>query len=749
MCNTCYSIRSEFRVPWDMHNLHKLLHVPVEGAPTPLHVACYRGRVSVVEELLSESSSAELARVIDARTTDQQTPLSYAVRRGHLMVVDRLLTAKADVMVVDVNESTLLHACALTKDDGTIARALLRSVSRGSGSRLVGSHGAMQLVERRDKGGMTAWHRACLHGNRAIMGLLLSECAQNPNEACKHGATAAHILAKAGRVELLEWLLDHHGLHHTPLVFGWEQPRHAGEGGNTPLHLAALGKRWEVARALVSRGASVHAQNNDLLPPMLTLGWDRDGSPSKLSNTMLQPRGVTEGAANWVMWKRTWNPTAISVKTEEKAPRMRNLSASRHREKSKERVLSAPGFTEDSIDKVIELMDPNGDGDIDLEELGASIRLFKRAAAMDKNDREAKLVMKKLTAHMEAHGLTTKLLFAKIDKSGDGTISGRELGAGLAEFAKSGDYDNKPFDLGFSEHLGIELDEAQMIMHLAGNGDAEAKEKLDEFRNKVDLSKKTTVLSNKEIDAIRCYMDPNGDGSIDIYELEAAFKRANKTAMQDSLEGEVIPIINTLEMYMNRRAMRLIDLFSEFDTDDSGSVSRDELREGLKRIASPPVRQSKAAKIRAERAKQVRSNLKSREAQKRAWLIDPTGWKKRAQSAAELAPVRSATPAGLSSKKGPLELGEYSKPWNWHLSAEAKEHRRRMTLDSYMPPRPKSTEPSRRCPICNGSTGNCAEYHSMLDQSNTLTATTTVTRKMTDVKLVGPFKQSVGWKNSL
>ena len=108
--------------------------------------------------------------------------------------------------------------------------------------------------------------------------------------------------------------------------------------------------------------------------------------------------------------------------------------------------------------------------------------------------------------------------------------------------------------------LQIELEDAQMVMHMAGTGDEEARVKLDEFRDKVEKSQTVTVLSNKEIETIKHYMDPNGDGSIDLHELEAAFKRANTSAMQDSLEQEVIPIINTLEKYMNRRAMRLVSL---------------------------------------------------------------------------------------------------------------------------------------------------------------------------------------------
>ena len=84
-----------------------------------------------------------------------------------------------------------------------------------------------------------------------------------------------------------------------------------------------------------------------------------------------------------------------------------------------------------------------------------------------------------------------------------------------------------------------------------------------------------------------------------------------------------------------------MDLFAEFDADNSGSVSREELREGLKRIASPPVRQSKvsssmrrcdeadcgaqAAKLRQEIMEAAKSKSASHKKKQREWMIDPTG----------------------------------------------------------------------------------------------------------------------------
>ena len=63
------------------------------------------------------------------------------------------------------------------------------------------------------------------------------------------------------------------------------------------------------------------------------------------------------------------------------------------------------------------------------------------------------------------------------------------------------------------------------------------------------------MLSKNQIEMIRQYMDPNGDGAIDIFELEAGFKRASKSSMQDSIEDEVL----TTTASFFRLLKRLID----------------------------------------------------------------------------------------------------------------------------------------------------------------------------------------------
>merc|ERR1712195_417351 len=147
MCDSCRIKRSQFKVPWQMEQFQRLPAVQrlVPGLPTPLHVACYRGKLSLVEEQLRKAD--EIADVDGARqlfleqtvAADQQTALSYAVRQGRLAIVCRLVEAKCNPQAHDCRGATLIHSCAETKDDGNITRALLRSVHGGSASSAFGT----------------------------------------------------------------------------------------------------------------------------------------------------------------------------------------------------------------------------------------------------------------------------------------------------------------------------------------------------------------------------------------------------------------------------------------------------------------------------------------------------------------------------------------------------------------------------------------------------------------------------------
>jgi len=72
------------------------------------------------------------------------------------------------------------------------------------------------------------------------------------------GLTALHVAAKAGHLEVVQWLVEHGADLHACTF------RNPGDAGShTPLHLAVGAGRLEVARFLIERGAKVNAKMSD------------------------------------------------------------------------------------------------------------------------------------------------------------------------------------------------------------------------------------------------------------------------------------------------------------------------------------------------------------------------------------------------------------------------------------------------------------------------------------------------------
>lgn len=70
-----------------------------EGLPggcSPLHMACLRGDVAVIELLLSKGSNME------AKDTSGRTPVTYAARRRHMRAVRLLESRGANMAVVEL-----------------------------------------------------------------------------------------------------------------------------------------------------------------------------------------------------------------------------------------------------------------------------------------------------------------------------------------------------------------------------------------------------------------------------------------------------------------------------------------------------------------------------------------------------------------------------------------------------------------------------------------------------------------------
>lgn len=155
--------------------------------PLDAFEAAALGQREKLRELLAEGGDERL----EERSADGFTPLHLACYFGRESVVELLLEAGADPNAVAANPSRLqpLHSAAASRNQA-IVECLLRE-------------GAS--VNARQHGGHTALHAAALHGDLAMARLLL-EYGADPTQSDEDGRTAVDRATESGHEELLALL---------------------------------------------------------------------------------------------------------------------------------------------------------------------------------------------------------------------------------------------------------------------------------------------------------------------------------------------------------------------------------------------------------------------------------------------------------------------------------------------------------------------------------------------------------------
>uniref|UniRef100_A0A8D3CDJ2 Ankyrin 3 n=1 Tax=Scophthalmus maximus TaxID=52904 RepID=A0A8D3CDJ2_SCOMX len=202
----------------------------VHNGFTPLHIACKKNRVKVMELLLKHGASIQRG----------ETALHMAARAGQADVVQYLLKKGAKVETKSKDDQTALHMSSrLGKVD--IVQQLLQCGASANAA---------------TTSGYTPLHLAAREGLQDVAAMLLEHGA-SLSSSTKKGFSPLHVAAKYGKMEVASLLLQKGAA-----------PDAAGKSGLTPLHVAAHYDNQRVALLLLDQGASPHAAAKNGYSPL-------------------------------------------------------------------------------------------------------------------------------------------------------------------------------------------------------------------------------------------------------------------------------------------------------------------------------------------------------------------------------------------------------------------------------------------------------------------------------------------------
>mmetsp|Transcript_38734 Transcript_38734/g.91763 ORF Transcript_38734/g.91763 Transcript_38734/m.91763 type:complete len:679 (-) Transcript_38734:409-2445(-) len=240
----------------------------IDGA-TPLWVAAECGNLSCVRSL------AEAGADLDARTIDQRTPLHIAAANRHLDVVLELLKRGANHNATAVDGSTPVHLL--------MSKRFSTSACGGSELEKVLSAlleaGVEMEATRVD--GTNALHEAVRHHNIDEIKFMLEQGSVNPNQCSEDGCAPLHEAVLLNDLEAVSLLVSCESVDLNVRCTS-SSPQH----GATPLFLAALKGHSEALKLLLTYGADVNIDRNDVTPLMAAIDAGHTGCISMLQATI-------------------------------------------------------------------------------------------------------------------------------------------------------------------------------------------------------------------------------------------------------------------------------------------------------------------------------------------------------------------------------------------------------------------------------------------------------------------------------
>lgn len=232
---------------------------------TPLLIACNRGHMDLVNNLLSNHAR------VDVFDNEGRSALHLAAEHGFIEVCDALLTNKAFINSKSRVGRTALHLAAmngykdlvkfLIRDHNAVIDIL--TLRKQTPLHLAAANGQLEVcmlllelgasIDATDDLGQKPIHVAAQNNFSEVAKLFLQQHPSLVNATSKDGNTCAHIAAMQGSVKVIEELMkfDRQGV-----ISARNKLTDA-----TPLQLAAKGGHADVVKALVRAGASPTDEN--------------------------------------------------------------------------------------------------------------------------------------------------------------------------------------------------------------------------------------------------------------------------------------------------------------------------------------------------------------------------------------------------------------------------------------------------------------------------------------------------------
>ena len=209
---------------------------------SPLHSACYNGKLDIVKLLILQQSCD-----INGENHQGNTPLGLACKAGHKDVVSFLLTlSTCDLNHRNKAGNTPLHIACLERNYNIVS--LLCSERETT-------------VDTKNRYGDAPLGLACSSGNSDIVEFLVNQMDCNIATENRDGNSPLHLACHSGHLGIARFLTN---LPHCDLNF-------TNKDGNTPLHLACQSGWLDIVKYLIDKkGSTLNCYNLNGNTPLYT-----------------------------------------------------------------------------------------------------------------------------------------------------------------------------------------------------------------------------------------------------------------------------------------------------------------------------------------------------------------------------------------------------------------------------------------------------------------------------------------------